>query len=195
MKRFLTAVVGLGLIFASHTAEAQNHWSLDVRGGVAHATQDLGDATLDMGFGFEGTVAYRFRPHWSAYAGWGWTQFSADDSFAGSDVHFEETGYTFGLEFRHPLGSSGVDGLIRAGGLYNHIEVESENAKGEITADSGHGLGWQVGVGLAIPLGQRWSLTPEVRYRSLSRDLEIAGDTTAVDLSYLSTSVGLAWSF
>lgn len=97
MKSLLTLVLGLALFLATDTTNAQSPFSWEIRAGVDFATQDVGDADLNTGFGFEGTLAYHFMPHLSAYAGWGWHRFSADDSFAGSSTDFEETGYTFGL--------------------------------------------------------------------------------------------------
>ena len=116
-----------------------------------------------------------------------------DQSFAGTDASFEETGYTFGLQFIHPIGESDVSFLVRAGGTYNHIEVE--NKDGEIIIDSGHGLGWQAEAGLKIHMSENFSLLPSVRYRSLSRDIEINNTNTSVDLNYVSVGVGLSWSF
>ena len=98
--------MGILLLVNIQVMSAQSRWSVELRGGADFATQDLGDASLKTGFGFEGTAAYRFMPHLSGYAGWGWNQFSADRSFAGTDMQFEETGYTFGLRFLHPIGAS-----------------------------------------------------------------------------------------
>ena len=39
---------------------------------------------------------------------------------------------------------------VRAGATYDHVELESEG--GDITADSGHGLGWEAGSGLVFAL-------------------------------------------
>jgi hypothetical protein len=79
------------------------------------------------------------------------------------------------------------------GGTYNHIEIE--NNAGDIIIDSGHGLGWQAEGGLVIPLSEKFSLLPTIRYRSLNRDIEIENVSTSVDLNYLSVGVGLSWSF
>jgi len=193
MKPVLIGVISLVIVCISLSVGAQDRWSLAIGSGAAFATQDLGDADLDTGFGFEGTVVYRFMPHLAAYAGWGWSQFSADQSFAGTDVDFEESGYTFGLQFIHPFGTSKIDYLIRAGGVFNHIEAE--NTEGDIVGDSEHGLGWQIDAGLAIPLGSRWQVTPGVRYRALSSDIDMDDAETAVDLTYLSAGVGVSWSF
>ncbi len=184
-------------LFASQVTLAQDRWSFEFRPSVNVPTKDLGDADLKTGFGFEGVFAYRFMPHLSVYAGWGWNRFGSDDSFAGSNMDFEETGYTYGLQFIHPIGQTDMSILARAGALSNHIEVENED--GDIIADSGHGydagFGWQVETGLSIPLSDSWNLMPSLRYRSLPRDLTIDQITTSVDLNYLSVGVGLTKTF
>ena len=190
-----TRTILLTLLFMSTSlfAQSQNIWSLDLRSGASYATQDLGDADLGIGLGYELTIAYKFMPHLAAYGGWGWHQFSADQSFAGSDLDFEETGYTFGLQFIHPFGESILSYLMRAGGIFNHIEIE--NNSGEIIEDSGHGLGWQVEAGLAIAVSERFQLIPSIRYRSLSRDIDTENGSISVDLNYISAGVGFYWSF
>jgi len=191
--RISVLVWSLFLFLNMPVMNAQSRLSVELRGGANFATKELSDATLKTGFGFEGTAAFRFMPHLSAYAGWGWNQFSADQSFAGTDMQFEETGYTFGLRFLHPFGESKLHYLVEGGGIANHIEIE--NKDGDIIADSGHGLGWQIGAGLGIPLGDHFRITPSIRYRSLSRDIEINEVKTAADLNYISAGVGFAWLF
>lgn len=193
MKNLLLTIVALTLLSILNQSQAQDKWSLELRPGVNYATQDIADANLELGFGTELTIAYRFMPHLAAYAGWSYNNFAVDQSFAGTDASFEETGYTFGLQFIHPIGESGLSYLVRAGGTYNHIEIE--NNDGDIIIDSGHGLGWQAEAGLVIPLSERFSLLPSVRYRSLNRDIKIENVSTSVDLNYLSVGVGLSWSF
>src|SRR5687767_15147349 len=104
MLRMLCGVLALCLISTPSTAQSQDRWVFEIRGGAALATENLNDAELGTGFGFEGTIAYRFQPHLAAYAGWDWHRFPADESFAGSSVDVEETGYAFGLAFEHPIG-------------------------------------------------------------------------------------------
>jgi outer membrane protein W len=193
MKKLLLATAVLIMFLHFNQTIAQDKWSLEFRPGVNYATQDIADADLGIGFGAELTIAYRFMPHLAAYAGWSYNNFAVDQSFAGVDASFEETGYTFGLQFIHPIGESGLSYLVRAGGTYNHIEIE--NNSGDIIIDSGHGLGWQAEAGLVIPLNERFSLLPSVRYRSLNRDIEIENVSTSVNLDYLSAGVGLSWSF
>ena len=179
-----------------NSLSAQDKWSVALRPGVNFATKDVGDTELKTGYGAEFAVGYRFMEHLGAYVGWGWNQFKSDNSsFAGvGDTDFEETGYTFGFQFIYPIGiASNLSYLIRAGGIYNHIEVE--NSDGDITADSGHGLGWELGVGITMDLGNNWNLRPQVGYRALSRDIEIGTVTTDVDLNYISIGVGVAKVF
>lgn len=193
MKKLLLITVTLALIFTINQSIAQDRWSLELRPGVNYATQDISDADLGLGFGAELTVAYRFMSHLAAYAGWSYNNFAVDQSFAGTDASFEETGYTFGLQFIHPIGETEVKYLVRAGGTYNHLEIE--NSDGDITIDSGHGLGWQAEAGLVIPLSEKFSLLPSIRYRSLNREISINNTTTSVNLNYFSSGVGLSWAF
>ena len=193
MKKLLLTAVALTMVLFFNQSFAQDKWNLEFRPGVDYATQDILDADLGLGFGAELTIAYSFMPHLAGYAGWSYNNFAVDQSFAGPDASFEETGYTFGLQFIHPIGKSDICYLVRAGGTYNHIEIE--NNAGDIIIDSGHGLGWQAETGLVIPLGERFSLLPSVRYRSLNRDIEIEDVNTSVNLNYLSVGVGLSWSF
>lgn len=193
MKKLLLITVTLAIIFAINQSVAQDRWSLELRPGVNYATQDISDADLGIGFGAELTIAYRFMPHLAAYAGWSCNNFAVDQSFAGKDASFEETGYTFGLQFIHPIGETGIKYLVRAGGTYNHLEIE--NSDGDITVDSGHGLGWQAEAGLVIPLSEKFSLLPSIRYRSLNREISINNSTTPVSLNYFSAGVGLSWAF
>lgn len=193
MKNLIITIFGFLVLFSTVKIEAQKNWSIEFRSGASYATNNLGDADLTTGFGFEGTVAYRFMPHLAAYAGWGWNKFPTDNSFAGTDMDFEETGYTFGFQFIHPIEKTSLSYLIRVGGIYNHIEVE--NVDGEIISDSGHGLGWQVEAGIVIPIIDRLNLLPSVRYRSLSRDIEFSNTVTSVDQNYVSVGVGLTYCF
>jgi len=84
-------------------------------------------------------------------------------------------------------------GWLRAGGLYDHAEIE--NTAGDIVADSGHEFGWEAGAGLSVPIGERLALAPGVRYRTFSANVDVGEGTTSVDLTYVAVEVGLSWSF
>lgn len=194
MNRVAIAVAISFMSVAASPALAQQPWALEVRGGVAFPTADLGEDALDTGLGFEGTVRYRFLPHLAAYAGWDWMHFGADEMVGTGDVDVEATGYAFGLRFEHPFSGETGPGpayWARAGVLVDHIEIEDQ--EGDLVADTGHGLGWEAGAGVAIGVGEKGSLTPGVRYRSIARELEFDGFEVPVDLQYVAAELGFAW--
>ncbi len=196
MKTLTSTAAALAILLVTAPLQAQSRWSLDFQGFAAAPTTELAGEDPGTGVGFEGSVGYNFHHHMSAYAGWNWTHFSPDVSFAGPDLDFEETGYVFGLRWEHPFrGESGGGPAywVRAGGTYKHIEVEDD--EGEIVEDSGHGLGWEVGAGLSIPLSARWRLTPTVRYQALSRDLTVGSASAEAELKALTFGVGARWHF
>lgn len=192
-KVLILTIVLVILSLFSGAQEEEKRFGFELSSGVSIATQKLSGADLNPGFGFEGVFHYRFLPHTGVYGGWGWNRFGADNSFTGSDVCFEETGYVFGLQIKHPIGQSATSYYFRAGGLYNHIEIE--NADGDITHDSGHGLGWQLAVGLDFDLGKNWSLTPGLKFNSLSRNVNEEGVDVPLDLNYLSFRIGIFKKF
>lgn len=193
MKKNLILIIGLIIWFTTQTLLAQNRFAVELRVGASFATQELSDADLSTGFGFEGIFDYKFSPYLGAYTGWGWNHFSADESFAETNIDFEETGYLLGLQFTHAIADSALYIYVRAGGIYNHIELENDN--GDLVADSGHGPGWQAAAGLIVPLGSKWQLKPGVKFQALSREIEIGEETTPVNLTYFSAGVGIARIF
>ncbi|MGQ7869900.1 outer membrane beta-barrel protein [Sunxiuqinia sp. sy24] len=182
------------LLSVSSLAQEKNkRFGFELSSGVSIASQKLADVNLNTGLGIEGIFHYRFLQHVGIYAGWGWNSFGADNSFTGNDVCFEETGYVYGLQFKHPIGNSPISYYLRTGGLYNHIETE--NADGDIIDDTGHGLGWQAAVGFDIELGNNWSLTPGVKFNSLSRDTQFEGVSRQLDLKYQTLRIGILRKF
>ena len=188
----LTAII-LFFQFSGNAQENDKRFGFELGTGASVAKKKLGGSTLNPGVGFEGIFHYRFMPHTGVYGGWGWNRFGADESFAGNDVCFEETGYVLGLQFKHPIGESKTSYYFRAGGLYNHIEIE--NADGDVTHDSGHGLGWQVAGGLDFQLGKNWSLTPGVKFNLLNRDVDNEGVNMPLDFNYLQLRIGILKKF
>lgn len=192
-KAIIISIFCLTLQSVSAQDSTQKRWALEARGGANYAINKLGDANLDVGFGFEGIIAFRFYRSLAVYGGWGYNHFSSNQSIEGNKLDFEETGYTFGLQIVNSFPNSKIGYLIKGGAIYNHIETE--NSAGTIINDSGHGFGWQAGLGINLPLGTRFRLTPEIRYRSLARDITLSNTTKAVNLNYLSASVGIAFLF
>lgn len=174
-------------------AQNEKRFAFEISTGPSFATQKIVDADVRTGLGFEGNFQYRFMPHVSLIAGWGWNHFYAEKSFAGDNKDFEETGYVMGLEFKHPIGQSKISVFGRGAALYNHIEIENE--EGDVIHDTGHGWGWQAAAGVDIPLGKNWSLTPGVKFHSLNRDLKISDVNYELTQNYLSARVGFIKRF
>jgi hypothetical protein len=195
-KSKLSVAIGMTILIFSNVciAQTQDRWNINIRPAVNFPTQKFVDATLNVGFGIEGTIAYWFVPNLSVYAGWGWNKFQADNSFAGNNIDVVETGYRMGLQFRHPIGTSKLQCLAGAGALYNHIEIE--NNDGDLVNEfKGHDFGWQAEGGIVIPLGESFSLTPSVRYQSLESDVTTGSIKTPTELNYISGGLSLSFMF
>ena len=189
----LTAILLVLLSGFIHAQDAGSRFAFEIGAGPAYATNNLSGTNLNLGGGFEAIFHYKVMPHAGVYAGWGWNKFSSDNSFAGDNMDFEETGYVFGLEFKHPTGISSTSYYLRAGGLYNHIEIENED--GDITDDTKHGLGFQLATGLSIPINSKWELTPGIKFNSLSRNLKQQNSIRDLNLNYLAARVGFRKQF
>jgi len=177
------------LILVNATAqESDSRWSFELNGGAGLPLQKLGGTELATGFNLEGALHYRVLEHTGLYAGWGWAHFAGGDQ-----LDYEETGYVMGLSFEHPLPQSSISYYLRAGALYNHLEVEDES--GEIIDDTGHGWGVQAAAGFDIPIGAKWSLTPGLKFHALNRDLDTAGQPRDFNLRYISARIGIEKKF
>lgn len=181
------------LSLSSFAQESGKRFGFELNGGASFATKKIEGTSLNPGFGFEGTLHYRFMPYLGVYGGWGWNRLSSDHSQGGEDLCFEETGYVLGLYYNHPIGASAFSYYIRSGALYNHIETENEN--GEIIGDTGHGFGFQLAGGMSIDLGKNWSLTPGLKFSTLSRDIECEETHGKLDYQYISVRIGIAKNF
>lgn len=175
------------------TGLAQEKWTAEFRPGINFPTDNVAGIEAKTGFGFEATIAYEFIQHLEVYAGWGWNRFRGDNGFGASNLDVEETGYTFGFQFIHPIANSSLSYTIKGGAVYNHLEFE--DYQGNIVVDSGHGFGWQVAGGLDWGIGNNFHLRPALRYRSLERNLEMEIGNLEAKLNYFSFGVGLAKRF
>lgn len=190
----LLSIILLVMVATSVFAQdATKRLGFEFNAGASFATNKPGDVKLKPGFGFEGIFHYQLLPSIGAYGGWGWNKFDSKDTSVGADVSFEETGYVLGIQFKKPIGSLPWCYYLRAGALVNHIEIE--NNDGEIIADTGHGLGFQLAAGVEYELGKNWCFVPGVKFNYLKRDLEIEGITTDLKHSYLSLRVGFVKRF
>lgn len=179
--------------YRSIAQETEKRFGFELSTGASFALSKPGDTQLNPGFGAEGIFHYRFLTNTGIFAGWGWNRFGADQSFAGENTCFEETGYLIGLELKQAIGNKSLLYYLRFAGLYNHLELE--NAAGEIIGDSGHGLGFQLAAGIDYKLGEKWSLTPGLKFNSLSRSIEIDNVDTNLSHRYISIRIGLLRNF
>lgn len=192
-KAFFLFAIALLLTLNSHGQQNEKRFGVEVNGGLSFATTELNGSDLNLGAGFETVLQYRFMPNTSVYGGWGWNHFNADQSFAGADMDFEETGYLLGLQYKRQIGNSPVSWFVRGGGLLNHIETE--NNDGDVVSDSGHDFGWQVAGGFEFNLGKNWSLAPGIKYNSLSTETGFNNANYKLDYRYLSVRAGIVKRF
>jgi len=170
--------------------EKEKKFGFELSSGPAIAPRKLGGVTLNTGYGFEGIFRYRIVSFTDIYAGWGWNHFAAENSFAGNNVSFEETGYVLGLQCFQPI-VEGVSVYIRGGALYNHIEIENES--GELLYDTGHGFGFQLATGIEIAIGLNWNLNSGIKLNSLNREIESI--STNLNLNHISMNIGIVKRF
>ncbi len=191
-KAFFLMALMVVLQLTGHTQQTEKRFGFELNTGLSIATNKIADASLNPGFGFEGTLHYHFAQHTGLYAGWGWNRFGANNSFAGSDICIEETGYVIGLQYQQMRNQS-FGYFVRLGMLYNHLEIE--NNEGDIIHDTGHGPGFQLAGGLVIPLSAKWNLMPGVKFNALKRDLTDEGTTRTLKQNYLQIRVGFVRKF
>ncbi len=171
----------------------QERFAVEFRPGLSFPLDDMAGSKLNIGYGFEFTIAYEVLQDVGVYAGWGWNKFDADNAFFTQRIFIEESGYTAGIQFKHRLNNSSFSYLIKGGAVYNHLELEDNT--GEQIADSGHGLGWQAAAGISLEIGSNWDLRPTLRYRSLPGNIEAYNGQISVDLQHISLGVGLVKKF
>lgn len=189
----LVLITMLLLLLAISPARGQSGVSFTIRGGVNYPCHGQNDLNLHNGYGFEGIVGYRVLPQFTLNAGWGYNTFEVESTMGSSEMDFVANGYSLGLQFDQPIASSRFSVLIGGGGIYHHLEVE--NDAGDVLGDSGHGLGYQVDLGLGIRVGSKLMFTPGIKYRSIERDFDLGEENMRIDLNYLSAGASLGWMF
>ena len=177
---------------ASGATAQESRLGFELRGGAVTVTEDPAGADLGTGASVAFTLSYRLQPHLGLYGGWGWRRFPSEESFAGAGVDFEQTGYVAGLRFEHPFRGeepgAGLAYRLHAGGTWEHFELEDGDDR---LADSGHGLGWEAGAALVVPIAKSWQLVPGVSYRSLDRDVTVGTTTSPVRLRAVVFDIGV----
>lgn len=191
-KVFITLAFLALLSISGFAQEKGKRFSFEINGGPSVPTKEFVEG-IKMGFGFECTFQYRILPFAGIYGGWGANWLSTESPVADNNMDYEETGYVLGLDFMHPIGGSNISYFVRGGILYNHIETE--NSYGVIISDSGHGLGYQLAGGLDFNIGNNWSITPGLKFNSISGCSEIEGTTLEYTYQYISARIGILKRF
>jgi opacity protein-like surface antigen len=190
MKKSTVGILAaLAAVSVATTANAQmgptTPFSIEVRAGAAFPTGDFGEG-LNTGWTAGLTGQYNFTPMIGVYAGYQFASFSTDDEEVGEDedVNLNDRGFNAGLRASlSPL--AGFSPWVKGGLVYNELEFEVDGES--VTSDSK--LGFEVGGGLAFPLGPRISVTPGVTYTMYSFDDEDLD--LDLDVSHLKVDIGL----
>ena len=194
MKLFtITSASALAFLLAASPVRAQDRWTVEVRGGANVNSNQFATTDLKTGIGFGGALGMRILPDLFAYGGWDWQHHRAKAQLFGVSAHVEDTGYAFGLRYVVPV-SYRTNPWVRAGGLYNHVEIEGAS-DGLPVADSKHTLGLDVGAGVEVALGSAWRFTPGVRYRRFEPTVRLNGVESSSTLSDVAFDVGMMLKF
>lgn len=168
-------------------------FSAEFRPGLNFPTTNLMEENLETGFGFEVKAGYNIMPHLKGFAGWGWNRFETESIPMEEPAELIERGFIFGMELTLPITEAPVTYFLGVSAVLEEFKLEIEEMG--LSARSNFGLGWQLNAGVEIHLDEQWSLRPDLRYRSLSNDLNIDGTTTEVDLNYIALGVGIRRRF
>lgn len=166
--------------------------SLEIRGGLPFPTGELNDVGEDIGNGLGpgytvgGSVSLDLTPMVGVYGGYTFTHFQVED-FEG--IGLNSDGFDAGLRLSLPT-AGGISPWAKGGVVYHDAEVvfddDVQTNPDELDV-SERQLGFEVGGGIDVRLGQRLSLTPGVSYVRFGTD---AGFNER-DVSYIKGDVGL----
>lgn len=196
LKSLLVIAALFLLVNTANGQERRRMVGFELSAGPSVALNKVGDYRMNVGKGIEGIFTFMPMEKFGLFAGWGWNLFKKDI------YDFEDNGYMFGLQFKNKISKSPFSYYLRAGGLYNHIEVEdaTTNAEGAFRSDSGHGLGLHASGGAQYDLGKGWSVTSNLKFQHLKRDVELPdlnGEAvqTSVNLNYIALRIGIVKYF
>jgi hypothetical protein len=182
MKKATFVLAALSVLGVAGTASAQSRipLSVEIRGDAAIPTGDFADG-IENGIGFTGSAALQLVPGFGVYGSYSRTNFSID----GAEDDVLDQGYSAGLTASLGGGSGRATPYVAAGLLFHELEVE-ETEVGDAK------MGFEVGAGIAIPLGQRIRITPAVGYRQYNVEgLSLGGIVnTDMNVSYLNAAWG-----
>lgn len=181
---------------------AQSLLPLSVEGhaGVSLPMGDFGDLA-NPSYGLGATVVYDLAPMIGIRAGYNYQRFGVDEEESGgADAEYTDSGFALGLEL-NPVLTPGLDLLLHADAILHQfvaradvqIAVGWEVQASEWSVTSDHRFGFDVGAGLAFPVGPRVSIVPRVRYRRYNAESDFGrnGESGEDDISYFAGGLGI----
>jgi len=155
-KNLVSMMAAVAVVGVANAAQAQlptTPLSVEVRGGLAFPTGDLKDNNTDNGVALAVNGQYQFNPMFAVYAEYDWTQFNGSD--VGGDFDVTDQGFGAGVIASFNAGS--IQPFVKGGIAVNNLNVDNADIQDEQ-------LGFRIGGGLNLPLGNRLSVTPGVTY-------------------------------
>ncbi|HET7275291.1 MAG TPA: outer membrane beta-barrel protein [Longimicrobiaceae bacterium] len=183
--------LALAVLLPATPADAQ----IEARGGVGLPSGSVVGGELETGYGLSLGVGFEVAPLLSIYGAYNRYTFGlALPTVPGvedQDADVVDLGYTLGAEFRPALLGAIVPWL-RAGLLYDEVELKLIEENGSTTFTSDSSLGYEVGGGLAFQISPLISITPGVRYRHLSPDFDQFESEN--EISYWAIELGVSYN-
>jgi len=181
ISRFM--LPALCALAASTAPASAQEISLEARGSLLGPSGDFGDVA-DGSAGFGADVFLTLSPSISVYGGYASDMFDSD--VGSSDI--TSSGFETGVKYIFSR-TRGVLPWARIGGIFNTLDVED----GGIDAESDRGFGFQGAVGVDIPLGDKISFTPALRYQAFDADFDAIGGAfqTEQEVRYFAIDFGI----
>lgn len=179
---------------APAAVNAQSVVPLSVEGhlGVGVPTGDFGEAA-DPSYGLGATVTYDLAPMIGIRAGYSYQRFgfSEDNPEAGDgDADYSDSGFALGLELS-PVLTPGLNLLLHADAILHQMKISGSEDAVSLSVTSDRSLGFDVGAGVAFPVGPRVSIVPRVRYRQYDAEFDFEGEDGEGSISYFAAGLGL----
>ena len=208
-------MLSAALLLAAPAAAQTSPFALEVRGRAAFPTGDFGDEDEDgvgLGTGWGGSIegSWQATPLLGVYGGYSYTAFPIDfgdlqepleEVIDDPSVDVTDSGFDAGARITLPVMNGGV--FVRGGVVYHRVGVELSDEMEDFfetvgvsddDLESDWSLGWQLGAGVLVPLGQRLSASVSGAYTRYAPEFEDSADPSLSadgDVSYASVEVGL----
>jgi opacity protein-like surface antigen len=158
----LMATLGFAAAANAQGTAPSTPLSIEVRGGVAIPQGDLkDDGDAKTGYTFGANATFQATPMFGVYAGWSRNSFGIEDT---EDASFVDQGFDAGVKVSFAGGSMPVSPFVRGGVVFHKLSLQGEDEGVEVEIESDNAIGFDVGAGVSIPLGQRMSVTPALSY-------------------------------